>query len=161
MKRIIRLTENDLTRIVRRVIKEQSVRTVQNDETPLQTFSGGTPMDKEIIALEDLKKELEKTKKQLEFKKQVVGGRTVDRIRNYFNIRKLRKENQKLESQLKELERDIKDLESGKVLTTSQKEAIVGTIGGIITYIGVIITQMKTNFAGKAANTIKGAIDRD
>lgn len=152
MKRIIRLTENDLTRIVKRVIKEQE---------NLTTFSGGTSMDKEIMALEELKTQLEKTKKDLELKKQIVGGRTVDRIRNYFNIRKLRKENQKLESQLKELERDIKDLESGKVLTTSQKEAIVGTIGGIITYIGIIITQMKTNFAGKAANTIKGAIDRD
>ena len=152
MKRIIRLTESDLTRIVKRVIKEQST---------LDAFSGGTPMDKEIIALEELKTQLEKTKKELEFKKQVVGGTTIDRIRNYFRIRKIRKENQKLEVQLKELERDIKDLESGKVLTTSQKEAIVGTIGGIITHIGVIITQMKTNFAGKAANTIKGAIDRD
>ena len=152
MKRIIRLTESDLTRIVKRVIKEQST---------LDAFSGGTPMDKEIIALEELKTQLEKTKKELEFKKQVVGGATIDRIRNYFRIRKIRKENQKLEDQLKELERDIKDLESGKVLTTSQKEAIVGTIGGIITHIGVIITQMKRNFAGKAANTIKGAIESD
>ena len=61
------------------------------------TFSGGTPMDKEIIALEELKTQLEKTKKELEFKKQVVGGTTIDRIRNYFRIRKIRKENQTLE----------------------------------------------------------------
>jgi hypothetical protein len=123
------------------------------------TFSGGTPMDKEIIALEELKTQLEKTKKELEFKKQVVGGTTIDRIRNYFRIRKIRKENQTLEIELKQLERDIKDLESGKVLTSSQKEAIVGTIGGIITGIGVIVAQMKKNIGGKIASVIQNSID--
>lgn len=149
MKRIIRLTESDLTRIVKRVIKEQE---------SLTTFPGGTSMDKEIEALEELKKQLENTKKDLELDKKNVGGATIDRIRKYFTIRKLRKENKELEDQLKELERDIKDLESGKVLTTTQKKHITYTIGSIIGYIGAIIAEMKTNILGKTVKNIKGSI---
>ncbi len=103
-----------------------------------------TAMEKEIKALEELKLELEKTKKELELKNQVVGGRLIDRIKNYFKIRKIRKENQTLETQITQLEKDFKDLESGKILTDSQKKEIIASITQIIVGIGGIFMYIKT-----------------
>ena len=59
MKRIIRLTESDLTRIVRRIIKEQ--------ENPL-TKNGYTIMSIDDEKIEDIKPAIESTMRQLGYK---------------------------------------------------------------------------------------------
>ena len=81
---------------------------------------------------------MEYEKDQLEDKKGLVGGTLSSRIKDYFKVRKLRRQNEKLESQLKVLEKDIQRYKDGKVIG-EENGGLIATIGIILTYITGII----------------------
>ena len=117
MKRIIRLTESDLTRIVRRVIMEQPA-----EEQP-------TVNKEEIKSLEELNKELKNSLTDLKVKKYLETDTLLQKISNYHKAKKqkrrdkkLEKENQKLEKKISELKQYLEDEKSGR----NQEDVNVG-----------------------------------
>ena len=92
----------------------------------------------EIEYLKRLKVQLEYEKDQLEDKKGLVGGTLSSRIKDYFKVRKLRRQNEKLESQLRMLEKDIQRYKDGKVIG-NENTGLIASIGAIITYITGIL----------------------
>jgi hypothetical protein len=93
---------------------------------------------KEIEYLKKLKQELEYAKDQLEDEKELVGGTLLSRIKDYFKVRKLRRQNEKLESQLRLLEKDIQRYKDGKVIG-NENGGLIATISLILIYITGII----------------------
>ena len=92
----------------------------------------------EIEYLKRLKVQLEYEKDQLEDEKGLVGGTLSSRIKDYFKVRKLRRQNEKLESQLRMLEKDIQRYKDGKVIG-NENMGLIASIGAIITYITGIL----------------------
>jgi hypothetical protein len=130
---------------VRPLISEQSETSPQlpQSEPPLQypKRDNSKPISvtaEEIKYLKRLQQELEYAKDQLEDEKELVGGTLLSRIKDYFKVRKLRRQNEKLESQLRLLEKDIQRYKDGKVIG-NENGGLIATIGIIITYITGII----------------------
>jgi len=119
---------------------------INEEEEPLPTTTppnvsnseSRNQLTKEKEYLEKLKQELEYAKDQLEDEKEYVGGTLLSRIRDYFKVRKLRRQNEKLESQLRLLEKDIQRYKDGKVIG-NENGGLIATIGIILTYITGII----------------------
>jgi hypothetical protein len=149
--KVITLTESDLQRIVKKALREQGS----------ENSSDKTAMEKEIAELELLKKELESAKSNLESKKKIVGGTLKGRIKNYFKIRKIRNQNEKLEEELMGLEEDIKDFEDGKLLTDNQKKTILLSIGSAIAHIALVVKALKGNLVGKVSSAMTNIPNRD
>ena len=130
---------------VRPLISEQSETSPQlpPSEPPLQypKRDNSKPISvtvEEIKYLKRLQQELEYAKDQLEDEKELVGGTLLSRIKDYFKVRKLRRQNEKLESQLRLLEKDIQRYKDGKVIG-NENGGLIATIAIIITYITGII----------------------
>ena len=131
MKKIIKLTESDLERIIKRVIMEQTT---------------DTPTEEELKQLEELKKHLEELKTNIEglkdYKKEhhptllkrianSVKGK-IDRFKYKQALKKVEKQNKNLSIQHEKLVSDIEDLQNGNVLTQSESDNLLVTITGII-----------------------------
>ena len=144
MKKVIRLTESDLERIIKRVIAEQIT---------------DTPTEEELLQLEELKKHLEELKTNISglknYKKEhhstllrrianSVKGK-IDRFKYKKALRHVEKENKFLSAQHERLISDIEDLQKGKVLTDNEKENLIGIIGGILSTLVSYLLVFKTN----------------
>lgn len=158
MKRIIRLTENDLTRIVRRVIKEQEENPVDNQAPvlPRPTFS-----EKEIEDLQNINKELTDLKNKVERDLKIQGGPLLQRIRNRITSNRIIRNNKKIEAERVRLQKDFDALQSGKMLTPTEKEKLIAGLGAFIGLVSGIIAQAKTNFATKFAKNMQQGFNRE
>ena len=148
MKKIIKLTESDLERIVKRVIAEQTT---------------DTPTKEELLQLEELKKHLEELKTNIDglkkYKKEnhptllkrIANGvkGKIDRFKYKTALRHVEKENKFLSSQHERLVSDIEDLQKGKVLTDNEKETLLGIIGWILASIVNYLVVFRTNIMPK------------
>jgi hypothetical protein len=130
---------------VRPLISEQSETSPQlppsepplNYSEPNKSKPFGATIE-EIKYLKRLQQELEYAKDQLEDEKELVGGTLLSRIKDYFKVRKLRRQNEKLESQLRLLEKDIQRYKDGKIIG-NENGGLIATISLILIYITGII----------------------
>lgn len=155
MKRIIRLTESDLTRIVRRVIKEQPAF---GQEKTKETESA---LEEQIFELERIQYDLKQTLKELEQDKNIAGGKLMPRIKNWLTKNRLKKENQEIAKRIEQTQRDIETYNSGRLLSNSEKKALLARVGAVISAIGVFIVDNKTKFISNTVTSIKDRINRD
>ena len=155
MKRIIKLTESDLTRIVRRVIMEQPAF---GQEKTKETESA---LEEQVFELERIQYDLKQTLKELEQDKNRAGGKVIPRIKNWLTKNRLKKENQLITQRIEQAQRDIETYNSGKLLTDSEKKKLLTSIGAVISAIGVFIVDNKTKFISNTVTSIKDRINRD
>ena len=134
-RRFYNLMESTLGDVKPLISEQPTPTTVTVDQNVSKSEN---PLAKEVESLKLLKQELENTKKQLESKKDLVGGTLLKRIGDYFRIRKLRKDNEKLSDQLEYLERDIKRYKDGKIVG-NENAGLITTLSLTIYYIGVFL----------------------
>ena len=83
------------------------------------------------------------------------------RIKNWLTKNRLKKENQEIAKRIEQAQRDIETYNSGKLLSDSEKRAILKRVGTIIAAIGAFIVDNKTKFISNTVTSIKDRINRD
>ena len=155
MKKIIRLSESQLVSLIEKVIKEQPAF---GQEKTKETESA---LEEQIFELERIQYDLKQTLKELEQDKNVAGGKLMPRIKNWLTKNRLKKENQEIAKRIEQAQRDIETYNSGKLLSDSEKRAILKRVGTIIAAIGAFIVDNKTKFISNTVTSIKDRINRD
>jgi hypothetical protein len=155
MKKIIRLSESQLVSLIEKVIKEQPAF---GQEKTKETESA---LEEQIFELERIQYDLKQTLKELEQDKNIAGGKLIPRIKNWLTKNRLKKENQEIAKRIEQTQRDIETYNSGKLLSDSEKKALLARVGAVIAAIGAFIVDTKTNFIGKTVSSIKDRINRD
>ena len=155
MKKIIRLSESQLVSLIEKVIKEQPAF---GQEKTKETESA---LEEQIFELERIQYDLKQTLKELEQDKNVAGGKLMPRIKNWLTKNRLKKENQEIAKRIEQAQRDIETYNSGKLLSDSEKRAILKRVGTIIAAIGAFIVDNKTKFISNTVTSIKDRIKRD
>ena len=155
MKKVIRLSESQLVSLIEKVIKEQPAF---GQEKTKETESA---LEEQIFELERIQYDLKQTLKELEQDKNIVGGKLMPRIKNWLTKNRLKKENQEIAKRIEQTQRDIETYNSGKLLSNSEKKALLARVGAVIAAIGAVIVESKTNFIGKTVTSVKDRINRD
>jgi hypothetical protein len=155
MKKTIRLSESQLVSLIEKVIKEQPAF---GQEKTKETESA---LEEQIFELERIQYDLKQTLKELEQDKKVAGGKLMPRIKNWLTKNRLKKENQEIAKRIEQAQRDIETYNSGKLLSDSEKKAILARVGTIIAAIGAFIVDTKTKFISNTVTSITDRINRD
>jgi hypothetical protein len=116
-------------------------------------------MEKEVAKMEQLQYELKETLKELENKKNQVGGKLLPRIKNWFKLSKLYRENSNLRLRIEQTEKDIEDYNNGKLLSDNEKNQLMAHIGQVIAIIGTFIIEKKTKLFSNIAKGINNSIN--
>ena len=118
-------------------------------------------MEKYLAEMEKLQYELKETLKELENKKNQVGGKLLPRIKNWFKLNKIHKENYNLRSRIEQTEKDIEAYNNGKLLSDSEINVLMARIGQVIAAIGAFIIEKKTKLFSNVAKGINNSINKN
>jgi chromosome segregation ATPase len=163
MKKVIRLTESDLVRIVQKVLNEQPLtpRADMEKSEPLSPEERANELKKQDAEIKKLEMELEQIKNEIkqarienikEAKtkfvskiKQIIAN--IDRKIDYKKMEKKGAEVRHLEKTKSRLEDKLRRIETGEDRTPEQKKQIMDTLKevafGLGTYISAVFTFIK------------------
>jgi hypothetical protein len=88
-----------------------------------------------------------------------VGGKLLPRIKNWFKLSKLYRENSNLRLRIEQTEKDIEDYNNGKLLSDNEKNQLMAHIGQVIAIIGTFIIEKKTKLFSNIAKGINNSIN--
>ena len=155
MKKTIRLSESQLVSLIEKVIKEQPAF---GQEKTKETESA---LEEQVFELERIQYDLKQTLKELEQDKNIAGGKLIPRIKNWLTKNRLKTENKLIAKRIEQAQRDIETYNSGKLLSDSEKKALLSRVGAVIVAIGAFIVDTKTKFISNTVSSITDRINRD
>ena len=155
MKKILRLSESQLVSLIEKLIKEQPAF---GQEKTKETESA---LEEQIFELERIQYDLKQTLKELEQDKNIAGGKLIPRIKNWLTKNRLKTENKLIAKRIEQAQRDIETYNSGKLLSDSEKKALLSRVGAVIVAIGAFIVDTKTKFISNTVSSITDRINRD
>jgi DNA repair exonuclease SbcCD ATPase subunit len=160
MKKIIRLTESDLTRIVRRVLNEQPITPdvdIEKSE-PLSKEDRATELKKQDEEIKRLEMELEQIKTEIkqarienikEIKTKIVSKikqiiANIDKKIDYKKMYNKSSKVRQLEKDKRRMEDKLRRIETGEDRTPEQKKKIMDDLKIIALSLGVYVTTALT-----------------
>jgi len=159
MKKVIRLTESDLVRIVKRVLNEQPLPDVDVEKSePLSKEDRTNELEKQDEEIKKLKMDLEQIKTEIkqarienikEIKTKIVSkikqiianiDKKIDYKKMYNKYSKVRQ----LEKDKRRMEDKLRRIETGEGRTPEQKKEIMDDLKAIALSLGVYVTSALT-----------------